>query len=204
MRQFMFSFKGFRAPDAILEGVRSGEISSFCLFAHQNVESLRQLRILTESLYEAAAAGGHPPPLIGIDQEGGQLIAVTKGATELPGNMALGATRSLELAEKAGGVLGRELLALGINLNFAPAVDVNITYTNPAIGIRSFGEDPQAVAAMGAAMIKGMQNEGILACAKHFPGQGDAARDTHNSDAIYSHPLSRLEAVELIPFRRAI
>jgi beta-N-acetylhexosaminidase len=118
--------------------------------------------------------------------------------------MALGATRSLELSEKAGYVLGRELRALGINLNFAPSVDVNLTPINPGIGIRSFGEDPHAVAEMGAAMIRGMQNEGLLACAKHFPGQGDVSSDTHHGDAISAHTLSRLEAVELLPFRRAI
>ena len=200
----MFSFDGLTAPEAILDGLRRGQVTSFCLFGGQNFESLPQLRALTESLYAAAASGGHPPPLIGIDQEGGQLIAVTGGTTELPGNMALGAARSPDLSEQAGRLLARELLALGINLNFAPSVDVNISPSNPGIGIRSFGEDPQAVADLGAAMIRGMQNEGLLACAKHFPGQGDVSTDTHHKEAVYAHPRERMEAVELVPFRRAI
>ena len=107
MQQFMFSFSGFSVPEPMLEGVRRGEISSFCLFRRKNFESVQQLRNLTLSLHQAAEAGGHPPPMIGIDQEGGQLMAMTTGTTGLPGNMALGATRSTELAHSAGGVLAR-------------------------------------------------------------------------------------------------
>jgi beta-N-acetylhexosaminidase len=129
----MHSFAGYKVPPEILKAVKEGKISSFCLFAGKNVESPTQLRELTDALRRAAEEGGHPAPLIGIDQEGGQLIAVTGGATELPGNMALGATRSTELAEKAGYVLGRELLAMGISLNFAPSVDVNVNPANPVI-----------------------------------------------------------------------
>src|SRR5688572_1417359 len=114
--QMMHSFRGYEAPDWVLDGLRAGTISSFCLFAY-NVESPAQLRELTESLYAAAREGGQPPPLIGIDQEGGQLQAIMAGATELPGNMALGAARSPELAEEIGRLLGRELLAMGVNLN---------------------------------------------------------------------------------------
>src|SRR5512145_1648601 len=105
----MHSFRGLTPPPAVLEGVRRGDIAAFCLFAY-NFESLAQLRHLTEQLHQTAREGHCPPPLIGIDQEGGQLMAITDGATELPGNMALGATRSPELAQQAGRVLARELL----------------------------------------------------------------------------------------------
>src|SRR3954470_16314706 len=98
----MHSFKGFTPPPEILEGVRRGEIAAFCLFTHQNIQSPAQVKAMTEALYHAAREGNQPPPLIGTDQEGGQLIAVTTGATELPGNMALAATRSTELAQQAG------------------------------------------------------------------------------------------------------
>lgn len=200
----MHSFDGFTAPPYILNGVQDGSIPAFCLFRHYNVRSLPQLRELCISLRDAAAQGGLPPPIIGIDQEGGQLIAVAEGATELPGNMALGAARSIELAQAAGVVLGRELAALGINLNFAPSVDVNSNPHNPGIGIRSFGDDPAWVGRLGAALITGMQGEGVLATAKHFPGLGDAGVDSHFDLPVTHHSLDRLHSTELPPFRAAI
>jgi beta-N-acetylhexosaminidase len=159
---------------------------------------------MNTSLWSAARQGGYPPPIIGIDQEGGQLIAIMNGATELPGNMALGAARSAKLAEQAGYVLGRELLAMGVNLNFAPSVDININPDNPVIGIRAFGDDPALVAKLGAALIKGMQAQGVIAAAKHFPGHGDTAVDTHYTSPIVPHDIERLQAVELLPFIAAI
>ncbi|MBN1565293.1 MAG: beta-N-acetylhexosaminidase [Anaerolineae bacterium] len=204
MQQLIHSFIGYTPPAEILAGVRQGNISAFCLFAHSNVANPAQLRDLTKALLHAAADGGQLPPLIGIDQEGGQLIAITNGATELPGNMALGATRSPELAEQAGHVLGRELRAMGLNLNFAPSLDVNINPVNPVVGIRSFGADPQLVADLGIAMIRGMRAEGVIASAKHFPGHGDTGTDTHHTAPTIDHALDRMEAVELLPFRQAI
>lgn len=203
MRQMMHSFHGFSAPKWVLDGVASGEITAFCLFGY-NVESVEQLRRLCESLIHAATSNNLPPPIIGIDQEGGQLIAVAQGATELPGNMALGATQSPELAAKAGYVLARELRAMGVNLNFAPSVDVNNNPDNPVIGIRSFGENAQLVGELGAALIKSMQENGVVATAKHFPGHGDAAGDTHYTAPVVSHSLSHIEDIELKPFRMAI
>src|SRR5712692_63053 len=200
----MHSFEGFTAPDALLEAVRRGEIAAFCLFRYKNVQSPAQVRALTASLAHAAEQGGQLPPLICIDQEGGQLIAICEGATELPGNMALGATRSPELAAQAGMVLGRELLAMGVNLNLAPALDVNVNPDNPVIGVRSFSDDPTLVAELGSALIRGMHSTGILTAAKHFPGHGDTASDTHHGQPTVSHSIERMKAVELLPFRAAI
>jgi len=204
MQQLMLSFTGHTAPPEILDAVRRGDVAAFCLFAGMNVAGPAQLRELSESLHRAAQEGGQPPLLLGIDQEGGQLVAVRGGATELPGNMALGATRSPELAEQAGRVLGRELRAMGLTLNFAPSLDVNVNPANPVIGIRSFGASPALVAELGVAMIRGMQAEGVIATAKHFPGHGDTVADTHHDLAVCEHPLARIEAVELMPFRAAI
>jgi len=201
--QLMHSFRGAVAPAAILEAVRKGEIASFCLF-NFNYENPQQLRQLTDSLNNAAREGGQLPPLIGIDQEGGQLMAIASGVTALPGNMAIGATRSPELAEQAGRVLARELLAMGINLNFAPSLDVNSNADNPVIGARAFGDDPALVAELGCAMIGGMQSEGMIATAKHFPGHGDVAIDTHYGAPIVDRDRSSVEALDLFPFREAI
>ncbi len=204
MQQLMHSFSGYMPPPEILDGVRSGQIASFCLFAYANVASPCQLYDLTEALYQAAREGNQPPPLIGIDQEGGQLMAIAEGVTELPGNMALGATQSPELAHQAGRILGRELLAMGINLNFAPSVDVNTNPQNPVVGIRSFGENPELVAELGAALIQAMQDEGVIATAKHFPGHGDTHVDSHHQTPVVAHSLQRTTTVELLPFRTAI
>ncbi|MEM6280736.1 MAG: beta-N-acetylhexosaminidase [Chloroflexota bacterium] len=204
MVQLMHSFEGERAPPSVLKLVERGEVAAFCLFRDKNVRSLAQLRELTDELRAAAVRGGQPTPLIGTDQESGQLQAVTHGATELPGMMALGATRSAELAKAAGRVLGTELLAMGVNLNFAPTVDVNINPNNPVIGIRAFGDDPALVADLGAAMIAGLQGTGVLATAKHFPGHGDTDADSHYRLPVVDVDRARLDAVELRPFRAAI
>jgi beta-N-acetylhexosaminidase len=162
------------------------------------------VRALTSSLQRLAQDAGLPPFIVAADQEGGQLMAVGEGTTPLPGNMALGAAGSTELARRAGDVLGTELAAMGINLNFAPSCDVNINPGNPVIGVRSFGEDPAKVAALAAAMIEGIQSAGVAATAKHFPGHGDTDSDSHHGLPSVPHTLERLQQVELQPFRGAI
>jgi beta-N-acetylhexosaminidase len=199
----MHSFRGYTAPPAVLEGLRRGEIASFCLFTY-NFQSLKQFRRLNEQLYVAASEGGFPPPILGIDQEGGQLIPIRDGATLLPGNMALGATNSPDLAYQAGRVLARELLAVGCNLNFAPVLDLNLNPDNLAVGIRAFGDRPADVARMGTALIAGMQDAGVMASAKHFPGHGDTSTDSHFGVPVVNKPLPELEANELYPFVEAI
>lgn len=203
MPQMMFSFVGNTVPDHILKLVESGDVVSFCIFKI-NMQSPAELRAIAEQIHGAAKRGGQPVPLVGIDQEGGQLMAVANGATELPGNMALGATRSATLAEKAGWVTGRELRAMGVNLNFAPILDVNINPKNPVIGIRSFGDDPKLVGELGAALIKGVQSQGVIATAKHFPGHGDTDSDSHLASPVVNHDITRLNEVEIAPFVTAI
>src|SRR5690606_25268063 len=153
-----------------------------CLFTY-NFQDLIQFRALNESLLAAAKGGGQPPPLIGVDQEGGQLMAISGGATELPGNMAVGATRSTEFAAATGRILAAELLALGCNLNFAPVLDVASRPENPVVGLRAFGDDPDVVARLGVAMLRAMQEAGVLASAKHFPGHGNTTVDSHHAGA---------------------
>lgn len=199
----MVSFRGLEPPAWVLAGIESGRIAAVCLFAY-NVESPAQLRRLTDALHLAARRAGRYPPLVGIDQEGGQLMAVTGGATELPGNMALGATRSPELARQAGAVLGRELLALGCNLDFAPVLDLADHLESAVVGTRAFSDDPQLAAVLGAATIDGLQSSGVLATAKHFPGHGDTALDSHDLAPVVSRSRAQLDLAELLPFREAI
>ncbi len=173
------------------------------LFRPFNIDNPSQLRALTDALQNLARELHLPPLLIATDQEGGQLMSVGDG-TPLPGNMALGATRSAELARRAGEVLGRELSALGINVNYAPCADVNINPQNPVVGVRSFGEDPKLVGELAAALIEGLQSQGVAATTKHFPGHGDTASDSHHGLPTVPHQIDRLHAVEFPPFKAAI
>ncbi|MCL6518507.1 MAG: beta-N-acetylhexosaminidase [Armatimonadetes bacterium] len=144
------------------------------------------------------------PLFIAADQEGGLVTRLKDPFTIFPGNMALGATRSPDYCYKAANTIAEELLAVGVNFNFAPCVDVNINPDNPIIGVRSYGESPELVAELGVAAIKGYQSAGILACAKHFPGHGDTSVDTHLSLPVIPYDRDRLNAVELKPFAEAI
>lgn len=203
-QKFMLSFIGPIPSPAILRAIQERRLAGVTLFREANIQNPEQVRNLTERLQWLARSHGLPPLLIAIDQEGGQLMAIGEGTTPIPGNMALGATGSAELAYRAGEVIGRELAAMGINVNYAPVCDVNTNPLNPVIGIRSFGEDPQQVAELAAAMIRGIQSQGVAATAKHFPGHGDTTEDSHYTLPVVDHPLERLEAVECVPFRAAI
>src|SRR5690606_41489277 len=113
------------------------------------------------------------------DQAPGSATRRTAPATEFPGNMSLGATRSEALAEQVWTVVGRELDAVGVNMNFAPVLDVNTNPANPIIGLRSIGEDPDLVGSLGTTAVQAMQATGVSATVKHFPGHGDTSTDSH-------------------------
>lgn len=126
------------------------------------------------------------------------------GATEFPSMMALGATGDAELAYRVGYVTGVEARAVGIHVPFAPVLDVNNNPDNPIINIRSLGEDPREVARLGAALVRGIQDGGALATAKHFPGHGDTETDSHLELPVIRVSRARLDSVELVPFRAAV
>ena len=143
------------------------------------------------------------PLLTTADFEGG-VGYILSGGTRLPRAMVIGAARDPELAFKAGELVAAEGRSLGVVVDFYPVVDVNNNPRNPIINIRSFGEDVGLVSDMARAYIKGIQAGGMLATAKHFPGHGDTATDTHLGLALIEHPRSRLDQVELPPFKAAI
>ena len=157
------------------------------------------IAVLLNRLQRASAL----PLLFTADFEGGAGYIV-EGATRLPRAMAIGATRDAGLATRAGRLAAGEGRALGIHVDFYPVVDVNNNPQNPIINVRSFGEDPELVGRMATAYLQGIQAGGMLGTAKHFPGHGDTATDTHLDLAVIEHPRSRLDAVELVPFRAVI
>ena len=143
------------------------------------------------------------PMLTTSDFEWGVAMRVA-GATKFPRAMAFGATGDPQLAYEAGKVVGLESRALGVHVNFAPVADVNNNPRNPVINIRSFGEDPARVGGMVSGWVRGLQEAGMLATLKHFPGHGDTDVDSHLGLPIISHPRSRLDTVELPPFQGGI
>lgn len=200
----MVGYSGLQPPGELLEFLQAGLAGGVILFA-DNVTEPDQVAELTGKLQEAARSAPLGLPLfIAIDHEGGAVIRLGRGVTVFPGNMALGAVGSEAYAYLTGKAMAEELEALGINMNLAPVLDVNNNPDNPIIGIRSFGEDPEAVACLGAAMIKGLRDGGVLAVGKHFPGHGDTTVDSHLNLPTIPHPVSRLEKVELKPFQKAI
>jgi beta-N-acetylhexosaminidase len=165
----------------------------------ENLANTGQAARLVDQLQKAS---GEIPLFIAVDQEGGRVVRLQTG-TVMPGNMALGAAGSTEDAYEVGKAIGEELNVLGININFAPVVDVNINPDNPVIGVRSFGADPQLAAELGTAYINGLRDAGVIATVKHFPGHGDTDVDSHLGLPSVPHDLARLKAVELKPFQQA-
>jgi beta-N-acetylhexosaminidase len=200
--QLLFcGFEGTSVPDDLAALVAAGRIGGVILFA-RNVESPAQVRALTARLHALAPAGA--PLLIAIDQEGGRVQRLRSPWTEWPPMRALGDADDPALTEGVARALARELRDLGIGLDFAPCVDVDTNPANPVIGDRSFGRDPAAVARHAARFIEALQSAGVAACAKHFPGHGDTASDSHLELPRLDHGLERLRAVELPPFRAAV
>jgi len=197
------SFGGRTVSPEVRDVIRRRPPAGFALYRALNVADAEQVRALTDALQAEASAAGQPRLLITLDQEGGQLMALGDG-TPFPGNLALGATGSAHLAREAGYAIGREVAAVGVNVDFAPVCDVNVNPANPVVGTRSFGESPSLVAELGAAMIEGLQAAGVAATAKHFPGHGDTALDSHHGTPVLPHAMARLREVELPPFVAAI
>lgn len=191
---------GFTVMNDEVKGViEKYHLGGVILFA-ENVKGTEQTARLVDGLQQASPK---IPLLITIDQEGGIVRRLQTG-TGMPGNMALGATRSTDLSYKVGNVIGRELNSLGINVNFGPDLDVNINPANPVIGVRSFGSDPKMVSDLGVAYIKGIQAAGVAATGKHFPGHGDTATDSHLGLPVVTHDIDTLNKVDLVPFKAAI
>ncbi|HYM71219.1 MAG TPA: beta-N-acetylhexosaminidase, partial [bacterium] len=200
---FMVDFTGYVPNADVVRLIEREGVGGVILFV-KNVDSARQMATLTNALQEIAAGAGHAPLLVSADQEGGSVTRLPREATHFPSAMAFGAAASEALAASAAGVTARELRAVGIRMNMAPDLDVNNNPANPVIGVRSFGEDPRLVARLGSAVVRATQAAGVLATAKHFPGHGDTAKDSHLDLPVVSHPLAHLDAIELPPFVAAI
>ncbi|MEM1109257.1 MAG: beta-N-acetylhexosaminidase [Planctomycetota bacterium] len=166
----------------------------------RNVVSHPQTVSLCRAIREARGQGA----ILGIDQEGGHVARLRDGYFVAPPMSELGRLATPELIYDLGRLMGLQLRGLGINLNFAPVLDVDTNPDNPVIGSRSFGADPRLVAELGVALAHGLQDVGVAACGKHFPGHGDTHQDSHLTLPRLPQPRNRLDEIELPPFRHAI
>ncbi|WP_329392335.1 glycoside hydrolase family 3 protein [Streptomyces sp. NBC_01716] len=191
-------FVGTTAPDWILREIRNG-LASVVLFS-RNIVSTEQVARLTAQL-----RAENPELIIAIDEESGDVTRIESatGSTR-PGNYALGVADDTELTASVAADLGRQLRAVGVSLDYAPSVDVNSNPDNPIIGVRSFGAEPEAVSRHAGAWVRGLQSAGVAACAKHFPGHGDVAVDSHHSLPCYTASRERIAVEALPPFRAAL
>src|SRR4051812_4142712 len=187
--------------------VRKYHLGGVIYFAWtDSVKDPAQITGLSNGLQRAAiGSGAHIPLTVGTDQEQGVVTRIGPPATQFPGSMALGASRSTADARTAAAITGRELKAMGINVDYAPDADVNVNPLNPVIGTRSFSSEPALVATMVAAQVKGYQQDaGVVASPKHFPGHGDTATDSHTGIPVITHTRAQWEQTDAPPFRAAV
>jgi len=205
---FLQYYQGYGdLPESLAALNRQGELGSLLFFSGANVRDLEQLHGMCQRIQSHASESPHGLPfLISIDQEGGQLTAIHRGTTMFPGNMALGFANDVALAEDQGHQVGQELRYAGINLCYAPVLDVSFDRRSgvPVVDNRTYSSQPEVVAEMGKGFIRGLRAEGVSACGKHFPGMRLTAEDTHFRCDSHPGDLRRLIEVELLPFRRAI
>ena len=191
-------FVGTTPPDWLRRHVAAG-LGSVALFS-RNVTDQTQLAELTAGLREE-----NPDLLLAIDEEGGDVTRLESGSgSSWPGNLALGAIDDPGLTRDVARELGRALAECGVNYNWAPSADVNSNPDNPVIGVRSFGADPDLCARHTAAWVEGLQSAGVAACAKHFPGHGDTAIDSHLGLPVVDIDVDLLRSRDLVPFKAAI
>ena len=188
--------------DEIREMIARDRFGGILLFG-ENFEDPEQTLRLVADLQTVNQQGGGIPQLIFVDQEGGNVNRIPYSTIGVS-NMALGATGDPENARTMAAIHGEEISLLGIHVNFAPVVDVNNNAANPVIGIRSFSDNPQAVAEFGCAYMAGLHDTGTLAALKHFPGHGNTDTDSHTGFPLINSTYDELKANELIPFQAAI
>jgi len=196
-RLFTVGFYGKVLTDDLTRLVARG-VGGVIFFA-RNVGSPGEVADTTSSIKRVAGR----PLFIALDQEGGQVSRLRQGFTDVPPMRAVGATGNPALAREVGALIGREVRAVGFDMNYAPVLDVDTNPANPIIAARSFGRTPELVSEFGVALAAGLESVGVAACGKHFPGHGDTSQDSHLELPRLPHSIERLEQVELKPFAAA-
>jgi beta-N-acetylhexosaminidase len=199
-RLAVIGFAGHSVPAGLRELAAEFDLGGVVYFA-RNVVDPPQVAELSR---EVASLARDWPLWIGVDQEGGRVARLKAPFTEWPPAITLGRSGDEALAARFARALAAELAAVGVNLDHAPVLDVHTNPANPVIGDRALAERAEDVARLGAVVIRTLQEAGIAACGKHFPGHGDTSVDSHTELPYVEHDRRRLDAVEFVPFRRAI
>ncbi|MGL5675011.1 MAG: glycoside hydrolase family 3 protein [Cellulosilyticaceae bacterium] len=205
---FLQYYQGYEdLPESLIEMNKKGELGGIIFFSGTNVRSLDQLREMNKRIQGHAAENRfNIPILLTIDQEGGQLTAIHKGTTMFPGNMAMGFANDESMAYEQGKHVAKELKYAGVDVCYAPVLDVSYDRINgvPVVDNRMYSSKPEVVADMGTGFIRGLEEEGIVACGKHFPGMRLTQEDTHFKMDVHPGDMARLLDVELVPYKKAI
>lgn len=202
-QRLVTGFPGPEMSDEFQAAVRDYKIGNVILF-RENIKSLPQLKKLCADIQAFVTAETGYPAFITIDQEGGVVTRLPSEAVNVPSPMSISASGVPQNAYQAGSLTGQQLRDVGVNFNLAPSVDVNCNPKNPVIGVRSYGDDPKAVALYAENMVKGLMAGGVLPCIKHFPGHGDTSQDSHLSLPCVDKTRQQLEETELYPYRALV
>jgi len=194
------SFPGATIPPELRSLAREFQLGGVILFA-RNIEAPEQVAELSHDIQSLAS---ETPLWVSVDQEGGRVARLRAPFTEWPPMAALGRAGDVTLASKFAAALAAELKAVGITLDYAPVLDIHTNPKNPVIGDRALADDAAVVGKLGAAIVRGLQDNGVAACGKHFPGHGDTSVDSHFELPLVEHPPDRIRRVESVPFREAI
>lgn len=199
----MVHFNGHEANEEARRLIEEAHVGGFIYYNWANgLDSPAQVRRLSEGLQRLAWGTSHGIPLfLAVDQEGGRVCRLVEGFTRFPGNGVIGRTCKPEFALAAALAVGRELMAVGVNVNLAPVVDINSNPDNPIIGDRSFGPTADDVIACGQAALEGYRQAAIIACLKHYPGYGDVSVDPHGPLPVVKKSIDELAGLELLPFQ---
>jgi beta-N-acetylhexosaminidase len=200
---FIVGFDGFSVPGEFKKFIHDYNLGGVIYFK-RNVQSPAQLAELTNEVQFQCRKKENPSLFVSIDHEGGKVNRLIKPFTKFPGNEYLGEVNSPKLCFQFGAVIAKELKAIGVNVNFAPVVDVATNPDNPVMKERMFSKDPEVVGKMASAVCRGIQKVGVIAVAKHFPGHGDTKEDSHFKLPRVDRKLDEIENCELIPFKRVI
>lgn len=202
-QKFVVGFPGYEFNEEVKEVIKKYKIGNIILFK-ENLKDEGQIKKLCAEITEFITSITGYPPFIMIDQEGGMVARLSENMGNIPGAMAISATGDSHNAYTAGYYTGLQLKELGINFNLAPVMDINSNPSNPIIGCRSYGDTPEKVSEYALQMAKGLDDAGVLSCAKHFPGHGDVSTDSHVTLPCVDKELDELEKLELVPFKKGI
>ena len=194
------SLPGTTITPEIRSLAREFSLGGVTLFA-RNIEAPEQVAELSIDVQSLAA---ELPLWLAVDQEGGRVARLRRPFTEWPPMAVLGRSGNTDLATRFAAALAAELTAVGITLDYAPVLDILTNPKNPVIGDRALAETADGVARLGAAIVRGLQDNGVAACGKHFPGHGDTSVDSHLELPLVEHPPDRIRRVECVPFKEAI